>query len=231
MPFDAATLVAYCFACILLIASPGPGQALVIARTVESDARAGITTAVGLQIGTLVHTVAAALGLSAILATSATAFTVVKYVGAAYLIVLGILTLRAAQRTAARESASAASAPTSASGATSTSVSTSASAPRDRRLLMHAVVTGILNPKVALFFLAFLPQFVHPERGMVLVQFLALGAILSILGVIGDSLVALAAGRLSGRLLANPRLAAWRERATAIVLIAIGLRLAFVART
>ena len=211
-PFDAATLIAYCAACALLIISPGPGQALIIARAVEGGARAGVLTAIGLQIGTLVHTVAAALGLSAILATSAAAFTVVKYAGAAYLIVLGILTLRRAGR--GSPAAAAEPAP-----------------PRDRRrLVLHAAITGILNPKVALFFLAFLPQFVHPERGMVLLQFLTLGLILSLIGVIGDSLVAFATGRLSGRLLANKRLAAWRERTTGFVLIAIGLRLAFVAR-
>src|SRR5687767_7473799 len=210
-PFDAATLLAYCAACVLLIASPGPGQALIIARTLEGGVRPGVLTAVGLQIGTLVHTLAAALGLSAILATSATAFTVVKYAGAAYLIVLGILTLRAA-------------------GKSDPTAPTEPVRVPDGRIVMHAAITGILNPKVALFFLAFLPQFVHPERGYVLLQFLALGVILSLIGVAGDSLVAVIVGRVSGRLLANRRFAMWRERLTGIVLIAIALPLAFAAR-
>lgn len=226
MPFDAATLITYCAACVLLIISPGPGQALIIARTVEGGTRAGVTTAVGLQIGTLVHTLAAALGLSAILATSATAFTVVKYAGAVYLIVLGVLTLRKAGRAPATGGAPPqARAPEEESSGARVNPAT-----RDKRLLLHATITGILNPKVALFFLAFLPQFVHPERGMVLLQFATLGVILSILGVIGDSLVAVAAGHLSGRMLSNQRLAAWRERVTGAVLVAIGLRLAFIAR-
>jgi threonine/homoserine/homoserine lactone efflux protein len=211
-PFDFPTLLAYSAASALLVAAPGPGQALIIARTLSGGTRAGVLTALGLQLGTLVHTAAAALGLSAILATSATAFSVVKYVGAAYLIVLGILMLRASRKP---HSAVAKAAPVAAD---------------NRRLVMHAAITGVLNPKVALFFLAFLPQFVHPERGLVLMQFFTLGLILAVISIIGDSAVAYAAGHARDRLLTNSRFMAWRERATGLVLIALGLRLAFVAR-
>lgn len=213
MPFDAATLLAYSAACVLLIAAPGPGQALIIARTLCGGTRDGVLTAFGLQIGTLVHTIAAALGLSAILATSATAFSVVKYAGAAYLVILGVMALRRAGSAPA-----AASPPVAKRG------------PSDRRLVVHAAVTGILNPKVTLFFLAFLPQFVHPERGLVLIQFLALGLILAVLGAIGDSTVAYAAGHARDRFLTNTRFMAWRERITGSMFIALGLRLAFVER-
>jgi threonine/homoserine/homoserine lactone efflux protein len=143
--FDTATLMAYCIAAIALVIAPGPGQALILARTVEGGTRAGVLTALGLEIGTLVHTLAAALGLSVILATSATAFTVVKYAGAAYLVALGSIAIWHAGRT----STVAASMP-------------HVDSPSGSRLVVHAAVTGVLNPKVAVFFVAFLPQFVDP---------------------------------------------------------------------
>jgi threonine/homoserine/homoserine lactone efflux protein len=206
--FDSGTLLTYLAASFALVLAPGPGQALVIARSVEGGARAGLLTAVGLEIGTLIHTFAAAVGISAILATSATAFSIVKYAGAAYLVVLGVLTLRHSRRTRG----------------TNDQIPTAA--PVGRRLLMHAAFTGLLNPKVAVFFLAFLPQFVRPERGAVILQFLVLGIILALLGLLFDACVAVATGRARGRLLSSPSFASWRERVTGTVLIALGLRLA-----
>src|SRR6478736_2616112 len=132
----------FLLASIALILVPGPAQALVIANSISLGGRAGALTAVGLNIGTLFHTAAAALGLSAILATSALAFSVVKYAGAAYLLYLGLRALREkpqlreAPEPAARHAGS---------------------------LLAQAVAAGVMNPKVALFFLAFLPQFVDPS--------------------------------------------------------------------
>ncbi|HZW89966.1 MAG TPA: LysE family transporter, partial [Myxococcaceae bacterium] len=134
--FDATTFGTYLAAAAALVAAPGPGQALVMARTLQGDLRAGLLTSIGLNLGTVGHTVAAALGLSALLLASATAFTVVKLVGSVYLLVLGA---RMIARTlgARRESAPEASEPM---------------APRiqSSRLLLHGVVTGVLNPKVAL---------------------------------------------------------------------------------
>lgn len=207
--FDWQTLLTYCVAAIALVISPGPGQALVIARTIQGGTRAGILTACGLQIGTLMHTLAASVGLSAILATSATAFAVVKYVGALYLVVLGILTLRAAWSVKEK--------PAPATTARRTS---------EKVLLTHALATGVLNPKVAIFFLAFLPQFVHPERGAVLLQFLVLGVILIGIGLIGDSTVAWLAGHARARFAANERFTRWRESITGTVLVGLGLHLA-----
>jgi threonine/homoserine/homoserine lactone efflux protein len=207
--FDWQTLLAYSVAAIALIISPGPGQALVIARTIQGGTRAGVLTACGLQIGTLVHTLAASVGLSAILAASATAFTVVKYAGAAYLVVLGVLTLRGAWLSKNKQ------APTAEVERTN-----------DKVLLAHALATGILNPKVAIFFLAFLPQFVHPERGGVLLQFMVLGVLLSVLGLIGDSVVAWLAGRARTRMAQNERLMRWRETFTGTVLVGLGVHLA-----
>ncbi len=209
LPVDLAVLLAYALAALALVIAPGPGQALVLTRTVESGARGGLLTSLGLEIGTLVHTLAAALGLSAILATSATAYAVVKSAGALYLMVLGTLMLWRAQASA--HAGAVAAHPAVASGS---------------RLVLHAAITGVLNPKVAVFFFAFLPQFVRPERGAVLAQFLVLGLVLSVLGFIFDSLLAVIAGRARTMLTSSPLFGAWRERVTGAVLVGLGLKLA-----
>jgi threonine/homoserine/homoserine lactone efflux protein len=139
LPVEPAVLLAYALAALALAIAPGPGQALVLTRTVEADTGGGLLTSLGLEIGTLVHTLAAAFGLSAILATSATAYAVMKYAGALYLVVLGALMLWRAR----------------ASGHIG-AVAGHAAAARDSRLVLHAAMTGVLNPKVAVFFLAFL---------------------------------------------------------------------------
>lgn len=203
--FDATTLTTYLVAGAALVVAPGPGQALVIARTVQGGARAGVLTAAGLEIGTLVHVLAAALGLSVILMHSATAFALVKYLGAAYLVWLGIKALRESGRAGAGQA--------------------QAPAPA-RRVLVQAVVTGVLNPKVALFFLAFLPQFVHPERGHVLLQFVVLGTLLALMGLAFDSTVSFFVGRARRRMVVSARFAVWRERLMGCVLIGLGVKLA-----
>lgn len=203
--FDATTLTTYLVAGAALVVAPGPGQALVIARTVQGGARAGVLTAAGLEIGTLVHVLAAALGLSVILMHSATAFALVKYLGAAYLVWLGIKALRESGRAGAGQA--------------------QAPAPA-RRVLVQAVVTGVLNPKVALFFLAFLPQFVHPERGHVLLQFVVLGTLLALMGLTFDSTVSFFVGRARRRMAVSARFAVWRERLMGCVLIGLGVKLA-----
>ena len=210
--FDAATYGTYLGAAAALVAAPGPGQALVMARTLQGGARAGLLTSVGLNLGTVVHTVAAALGLSALLLASATAFTVVKMMGSVYLVFLGARmiarTLRERRVTAPEGLVP--------------------EPPRieSSRLLAHGMLTGVLNPKVALFFLAFLPQFVRPERGGVFAQFAVLGLALATMGVMGDSIVAVIASRTGRRMAAG----IWRERLTGGVLVALGVRLALVRR-
>src|SRR5215813_6399642 len=148
--FDASTLGPYVAVALALVAAPGPGQALVMARTLQGGARAGLLTSLGLNVGTLTHTVAAALGLSAVLMASATAFTVVKLLGAVYLLFLGGTMIWRSIRE-----------PSSAVAALRTGPNGNGRPPA--HLFLHAVVTGILNPKVALFFFAFLPQFVRPS--------------------------------------------------------------------
>jgi threonine/homoserine/homoserine lactone efflux protein len=151
---DGSSYLLFVLACIALILVPGPAQALVLAQTLSGGRKAGALSAVGLNIGTLFHTLAAALGISAILAHSALAFSVVKYVGAAYLVWLGIRSLRS---------------PAPAATATAPLPTGSGSS------LVQGVTAGVLNPKVALFFLAFLPQFIDAQAPHKTLAFLALG--------------------------------------------------------
>jgi len=207
--FEPTTLLTYMAASIAIILAPGPAQALVLARSINEGAKDGILTGIGLNIGTIVHAIAAALGLSAILATSATAFTIVKFLGAGYLVYLGVQALRS--KTPLDRQAQITSA-------------------NSRQAFRKAVITGILNPKVAIFFLAFLPQFVNPARGFVFLQFLILGLILALLDICYESVLASIAGRLSNWFMQSPRFALWRQRATGAVLIGLGVRLALTER-
>lgn len=201
---DFSTYVTFLLASILLILMPGPAQALVLARTLGSGKRIGVLTAVGLNVGTLFHAAAAALGLSALLASSALAFSLVKYAGAAYLLYLGIQALRARPQVLPTPQ------PSTSAGSS----------------FGQAVATGVLNPKVALFFLAFLPQFVDPSRGSVLAQFMLLGASMAVLDTLYEVMLVLVAARLRERLLRNRRFVAWQNRVTGAVLLALGVRLA-----
>jgi threonine/homoserine/homoserine lactone efflux protein len=191
--------------CLALIIVPGPAQALVLARTLADGPRAGTLTAIGLNIGTLCHSMAAAMGLSAVLASSALAFAIVKYAGAGYLIYLGIRALRAPAPTAPR-------------------AATRHVGPL-RSPLVQAVVTGALNPKVALFFLAFLPQFVDPTRGSALLQFLVLGASMAVLDTLYEVMLVYLISRVSRHETGSVRIAIWQNRVCGTVLVALGLRL------
>lgn len=199
----------YLAACIALILVPGPAQALVLARTLSGGRAAGALTAIGLNVGTIFHAIAAALGLSAILATSALAFSIVKYAGAAYLIYLGI-----------KAFVSAAPAPSTGAPANL----------RPASVLSQAVATGTLNPKVALFFLAFLPQFVNPLHGHLFLQFLVLGTTMAVLDTCYELALVFAFSRLRSRYSRNGRLAKWQSKVTGVVLIALGMRLAVQSR-
>lgn len=203
--FDVVTLLTFLLASGAIIAAPGPAQALVLARTLAEGRRAGIQTAVGLNVGTLVHAVAAGLGVSAVLATSALAFNSVKYAGAAYLVYLGVQSWRQGERHEAPP------------------------AVPSHRDVTRAVITGILNPKVALFFLAFLPQFVDPTRASVMAQFIALGAIIACMDIVYECALVWLAAKL-GPKLRSVRFQRWQHRGTGAVLVGLGARLAFVER-
>src|SRR5690606_29504630 len=175
--FDVPTLLAYLAAATILVLIPGPGTAWIVAQTVAGGTRRGLHAGLGLETATLIHATAAGLGLSALLATSALAFELLKYAGAAYLVWLGIK--------AWREGGDAPDAPAPPRAAT--------------HVYRRSVLTGVLNPKVALFFLAFLPQFVHPERGLAWLQFLVLGALLSLIGFANSATLAVVVGRFGRR--------------------------------
>lgn len=203
--FDSQTLVSYLVAATVLVLLPGPGTAWILTQAAAGGTARGVRAAFGLETATLIHALAAGLGLSALLATSAMAFEMLKYAGAAYLVWLGIK--------AWREKAAADFDPAEPALAAST-----------RGVYRRSVITGVLNPKVAVFFLAFLPQFVHPERGMVWLQFLVLGVLLSIIGLCNSLVLSVAVGRLGKHF--RQGAGRWRQRITGTVFIALGLRLA-----
>jgi threonine/homoserine/homoserine lactone efflux protein len=202
--FELTTLIAYLAASVAIIVAPGPAQALVLARSISEGRKAGVMTGLGLNVGTIVHAIAAAIGLSAILVTSAVAFATVKYVGAAYLVYLGIKALtKKRHATLATRSGG-----------------------NWRQAFTKAVITGILNPKVALFFLAFLPQFIDPQRGAVFLQFLTLGLILAVMDTLYESALAVVAGTFGGWFTRSAKFAMWRQKVSGAVLVGLGVRLA-----
>ncbi|MEZ5377217.1 MAG: LysE family translocator [Acidimicrobiales bacterium] len=181
------TLLAFAAAALLLLVIPGPAVMYIVTRSAAQGRKAGLVSVAGIHLGTVVHIVAAMIGLSAILAASATAFTVVKLVGAAYLIWLGLQSIRSYQR-----------------GKVETDVSV---APRRlRRVFVDAVVLNVLNPKTAIFFLSFVPQFIDPETAHPVLDIATLGAVFIVLGLVSDGAYALAGGWVGGRLRRSPRL-------------------------
>lgn len=178
------TLLTVALAAVALLLVPGPSVLFVVARSLEHGRRAGLASVAGGAVGNLAHVAAAALGLSAILASSAIAFSVVKYAGAAYLIYLGLQTLLKREPTTVAPVGPARSLP---------------------RIFVQAVTVYTLNPKTALFFLAFLPQFVDPGRGAIALQILVLGGVFVLLALITDGAYALISGSLAGWLRASAR--------------------------
>ncbi|HEX7256145.1 MAG TPA: LysE family translocator [Gaiellaceae bacterium] len=199
---DLATLALFCAASLALAVVPGPAVLYIVAQSVDQGRLAGFVSALGIGVGGLVHVAAATIGLSSLLASSATAFSVVKYAGAAYLILLGIL------RLLTREDA----------------VSVSARPRRPhRRLFLDGVVVNALNPKTALFFIAFLPQFVEPDGVAASAQIFALGLIFVVIALSSDSLWALTAGTLGAWLKQSRGYLALRRWVTGTVFVALGL--------
>jgi threonine/homoserine/homoserine lactone efflux protein len=181
---QASTIWLFCLAATALIVIPGPAVLYVVAQSVGHGRRAGVVSAMGVATGGTVHVIGATIGLSGLLLSSATLFSAVKLVGAAYLIYLG------ARRILGRDE-SILSAPTEARS--------------PRRLYRDGAVVNILNPKTALFFYAFLPQFVDPNRGSVALQSLFLGALFVAIAMVSDSLWGLAAGSAAAWLKRRPR--------------------------
>jgi threonine/homoserine/homoserine lactone efflux protein len=170
-------------AALILLLIPGPAVLYVVARSVDQGRRAGLASCTGIATGTLAHVLAATLGLSALLLSSAVAYSLVKYAGAAYLFYLGVKKFR--ERPAADDE-----------------VKQVQTLPL-RRVYGQGVLVQVLNPKTAIFFFAFLPQFVNPARGHVGLQFFALGMLFTLMGLTSDSVWALTAGSAAGWLRRN----------------------------
>ncbi len=205
-----STLLVFAGAAFVLCAIPGPAVIYIVTRGVESGRRAALASVLGIHVGTCVHITAAVVGLSALLMSSAAAFSVVKYVGAAYLIVLGLQRLLRGSRSQLGDAG-----------------------PREERELgpvfRQGIVVESLNPKTALFFLAFLPQFVDPSRA-VAPQIALLGVVWLVVGLFSDGCWGLLAGGLGGALRRSTRFPAIERYVAGGALIGLGLTAAFTGR-
>ena len=204
--FGLESVATYIAVVIGLFLIPGPAVLLVVTRTLQGGRKVGILSGLGIASGDLIHTLCAALGLSALLMTSALAFNVVKVVGACYLIYLGVRAFLAKPSTAEKP--------------VLTQVTPA-------KAFVQAVAAEVLNPKTAIFFLAFLPQFIHPESGSPLVQFAALGLIFSALSVAYTSLIVISIRPLSQRLKGLSKLRQWEGKIVGTLFMSLGLKVAF----
>ena len=196
-----STLLLFAASAAALVLVPGPNLIYIVTRSVEAGRRAGLASMLGVETGTLIHVSAAALGLTALLASSATAFEVVRWAGIAYLVHLGVGALRA------------------------TGDGTAATRPATmRRSFAEGLLVNLLNPKVSIFFLAFLPQFVDPARGAATTQVLVLGMVFLAIASVLDLLYVAVAGALGGRLRGGRRLAGGVYLALAALAAASGGR-------
>ena len=198
---DAGTLLVFSAAALALIVVPGPAVLYIVSQSIDRGRLAGFVSALGIAVGALMHVCAAAIGLSSILVSSATAFNVVKYAGAAYLIGMGLWTILSRRD------------PDPAAVQTER---------RLRRRFGQGVVVNILNPKTALFFFAFLPQFVDPEQGAAALQIVVLGLVFVLIAVISDSIWALAAGTASERLRASRSFLSVQRYVSGSVFVGLG---------
>jgi threonine/homoserine/homoserine lactone efflux protein len=200
--FDLSQLLLFLLASLAVLLSPGPNVLYVIARSMNQGRRAGVVSVLGLEMGTLLQVAGAALGISAIAMSSALAFGAIKYLGAAYLLYLGFR--KALERGALAES----------------NVTALASL---RRVFGQGVLVGVLNPKTALFFLAFLPQFVDPARGNVALQTALLGLTFIALATTTDGGYALLAASLGQRLRRSKHFASGQRYFAATMFIVLGV--------
>jgi threonine/homoserine/homoserine lactone efflux protein len=207
--FEVSTLVIFAAASAALIAIPGPAVIYIVTRGLAQGRSAGVVSALGVEAGALLHVAAAAVGLSALVASSAVAFTAIKYAGAAYLILLGVRKL------------------------TKGGDLMPADPPRERtgRLFWQGLIVNALNPKVAIFFLAFLPQFIDPARGAVAVQVVVLGVFFISIAVALDCAWAVAAGTVGNGLRDSVAIRRWLNRVSGTTYVGLGVTAALARRT
>jgi threonine/homoserine/homoserine lactone efflux protein len=200
------TWLLFVVASLVLIVTPGQDMILVMSRSIAQGSAAGVATAAGVSVGLVGHTILATLGLGAILRTSEWLFLALKLAGAAYLVYLGIQLLRSKNH----------------------ELAVSAGAPRSLwRLFLDGALSNVSNPKIAVFYFAFLPQFVLPGAAHPTLSVFVLGLVFAGLTLLVKGPVGLGAGLLSGWLRSRPKVLAWLYRTSGAVLIGLGLKLAF----
>ena len=198
---SASVIATFATAAVILLLIPGPAVLYIVNRSVSDGRTAGLASAAGLALGNLVHALAAAAGLSAVLATSAAAFNAVKWLGAGYLIFVGVRTLLTKP----------------------SAIETEQPEVSAKRAFTQGIVVNILNPKVALFFLSFLPQFIHPDQGRPGIQALVLGLVFVLIGFCTDSTYSLLASSLRDVLLRGKALPFVRRWVAGTVFIGLGV--------
>lgn len=198
---ELTTLLLFALASAALVAIPGPNHVYIVTRSIDRGRRAGIASCFGVETGTLVHIGLAAAGLSAVIASSAVAFDVVKYLGAAYLIYLGVRALLSRE---------------------SLDLDVRGDVGGLGRIYVDGVLVNLLNPKVALFFLSFVPQFVDPARGSVAAQIVVLGLVLISIGLPCNLLYAIAADALGGWLRRRPRFLRRQNKVVGAIYLTLG---------
>lgn len=200
----------FAFASLMLNITPGNDMLYVATRSTSQGVKAGIVSALGVAGGCIIHLLAAVVGLSAIIANSAVAFNIIKYAGAAYLIYLGIRSFFSNQN--------------------KFTINDKVEKKSLSKLFWQGVFTNILNPKVALFFLAFLPQFIHPETGSTALQILVLGLWFNLSGTIVNIIVAMLFGRLGNWLADKQTFIKWQNKITGLLLVGLGIKVALSSR-
>lgn len=197
-----STLAVFVVAALALLLVPGPSVLYIVTRSIDQGRMAGLVSSWGVGVGSLVHIAGAALGISALLMSSAAAFNIVKYLGAAYLVYLGLRKLLVREELQSSDLQEHTKLP---------------------RIFFQGVLVNVLNPKTALFFFAFFPQFVDPSRGSVDTQILLLGCVFVLLGICSDGLYALLAGTLGHWLRGDPRFIRAQRYFAGSVYIALGV--------
>jgi threonine/homoserine/homoserine lactone efflux protein len=200
--FDSSTLALFMGATSVFLFIPGPAVFYIVARSIDQGRTAGVVSTLGINTGTLFHVAAAAFGISAVLLSSALAFSIVKYLGAAYLIYLGVRKLLIREEEQGVKTGE---------------------PQKLSRIFGQGMLVSLLNPKTALFFFAFLPQFVDPARGSVVMQILFLGGIFVVMAFFSDSLYAMLAGTAGQWLKGNLRFLRWQRYFAGTAYIALGI--------
>ncbi|MEZ5591399.1 MAG: LysE family translocator [Gammaproteobacteria bacterium] len=202
---DQQTLITYLAILLGFVFIPGPAVLLTLARASSSGARIGLATGLGIAVGDILHTLLTVVGISAVILASALLFSIVKYLGAAYLVYLGLKAIFE---------------------------KTDSAVPGTKHVLdtttafRQAIIIEFLNPKSAMFFLAFLPQFVNPENGSVALQLITLGLLFVLMGLVSTVTVALSAGHIGKFLRRNPVVMRWQNKAVGSIFCGLGVRLA-----